>query len=60
MPSDDTPLVIKISDKLPAIERRVIMVYVMREQVRETGPGSQVETIHGAPEFRDYHCQNMS
>jgi hypothetical protein len=33
-----------------------MMVYVMREQGRETGPASQVETVYGAPELHDYHC----
>lgn len=32
------------------------MVYVMREQDHELGPDSQVETVHAAPELRDYHC----
>lgn len=32
----------------------------MREQDRELGPDSQVEAVHGAPELRNYHCQNMS
>jgi hypothetical protein len=36
------------------------MVYVMRQQDRETGPGSHVDTIHEGPELRDYHCQNMN
>ena len=55
MPSDDTPLVVKISYELPTtgIKRRVI---ALREKDHEKGPGSQVETIHDAPELRDYHC----
>jgi hypothetical protein len=36
------------------------MVYVMRKQDHEMGPSSQVDSIHGGPDLRDHHCQNMS
>ena len=59
MPSDDTPLVIKSSNELPASDKRriVIIGYVSRVP---GGPDIQVESSHSMPEFRYNPCQKKS
>ena len=58
MPSDDTPLVVKSGDKLPARGGEPIY-YCWTCCEAASGADSHVETSQGMPELRDCHCRRI-